>query len=268
MHDTPPGPHRPLLWLALNLNAAASGPPVVAIVGGGGKTSLLYRLGRDADALGLLTVICGTTRYTRAPNPHATPPVLRDLEQRLPERIRDAWADGATTVVASGTDEGAPDRLVAIAPETVGAIAGLQGLGGLLVEADGSRQLPFKAPAPHEPVIPASATHVIAIVGLDALDAPLDEVHVHRPDRVRAICDRPTCDADLIARTLASPQGGRQYVANRTFAVVVNKSDLAPGAARTLAERLIARGIPRVVVARLADEGAPVDLVLTTGTDA
>jgi hypothetical protein len=73
------------------------------------------------------------------------------------------------------------------------------------------------------------------------------------------------CDADLIARVMASAQGGRQYAEGRTFAVVVNKADLNPAAARDLAERIAALGVPRVVIARLADEGAPVDGVVLGG---
>ena len=266
MPESPPAPSpalEPHVWRALGLDAPAGGrPPVVAIVGGGGKTSLLYRLGREATALGHRVVISGTVRFTRAPYPHATPLVLQDAEDRLPARILDAWASGATLLVVRAPNIERRGRLAPLMPETVDALAVLDGLGAMFFEADGSRQRPFKAPAPHEPVIPTLATHVVVVVSIDALDAPLDEAHVHRPEYVRAICDRPTCDADLIARVLASPLGGRQHVEGRTFAVVVNKADLGPAAARRLAERIAAQGVPRVVIARLAYEDAPVDGVV------
>jgi hypothetical protein len=97
---------------------------------------------------------------------------------------------------------------------------------------------------------------------------PIDEAHVHRPERIRAIIDRATVDAEVIARVLAHPQGGRQHLERRAFAVVVNKADLDPGAARDLAERLVAAGVPRVVIARLADEDAPVDGIVGEGASA
>ncbi|MFA7249679.1 MAG: selenium cofactor biosynthesis protein YqeC, partial [Dehalococcoidia bacterium] len=217
----PPSSPAPLLWRALALPEPPDAAPVVAFVGGGGKTSLLYRLGREATARGWRVVLCGTVRFTGAPRPYAMPEVVSDDDARLPDRVREAWARGATVVVASGVDPGRPGRLVAVAPATVDAFARLDGVAGVFVEADGSRQLPLKAPGDHEPVIPVSATGVVALVGADALDAPLDEAHVHRPERVRAICDRPACDADLIARVLTSPRGGRQYAGGRAFAVVV-----------------------------------------------
>ena len=45
---------------------------------------------------------------------------------------------------------------------------------------------PVKAPAAHEPVIPLEATLVVPVVGLDALEGPIDEV-AHRPELVRRI---------------------------------------------------------------------------------
>ena len=260
----PPPALEPLLWRALGFDEPPAGrPPVAAIVGAGGKTSLLYRLGREASALGRRVVLCGTARYTGTT--HAEQPlVLRDAEERLPARVVEAWARGVGAVLASGVDPERPERLVPLSPATIAALARLEGLDGLFIEADGSRMRPFKAPAEHEPAVPAAATHVVALVGLDALDAPLDAAHVHRPERVRAICDRPTCDAGLIARVLASPQGGRKYVDERAFVVVVNKADLDPAAAMRLADRIAAMGVPRVVVTRLRNEAAPVVAVIAS----
>jgi molybdenum cofactor cytidylyltransferase len=53
----------------------------------------------------------------------------------------------------------------------------------LLIEADGSRQLPLKAPAVHEPPIPAFADPVVVVAGLSGLGKPLSSDSVHRPKR-------------------------------------------------------------------------------------
>ena len=51
----------------------------------------------------------------------------------------------------------------------------------VLVEADGSAQRPFKAHAPHEPVIPAEATQVICVVGVSGFGRSVAEA-AHRPE--------------------------------------------------------------------------------------
>jgi molybdenum cofactor cytidylyltransferase len=51
-----------------------------------------------------------------------------------------------------------------------------------LVEADGSRQRPLKAPGKHEPPIPSFAETVLVVAGLSGLGKPLDDENVHRPE--------------------------------------------------------------------------------------
>lgn len=61
----------------------------------------------------------------------------------------------------------------------------------VLCEADGARRLPLKAPADHEPVIPASSSIVVALMGLDAIRRPLTEAEVCRSELVARICGGP-----------------------------------------------------------------------------
>lgn len=254
-------PVLPVLWNALGL-----GDPVdprvrvVVIVGGGGKTALAYRLGWEAAALGRRAVVTGTTRFTRlAP----MPPLVEAVPDAILGRTEAAWHPGQPLVLA-GVEAQTKGRLAPLACETVDALARAGGIGLIAVEADGSRMRAFKAPGDDEPVIPASATHVVAVVGTSVLGAPLDAEHVHRPERVRAIVDRKVCDAALIAAVLASPAGGRRGVDGRPFAVVVNQADVDEAGAARLGRAVLAAGIGRVVVASLQDVSRPVREVLTT----
>jgi molybdenum cofactor cytidylyltransferase len=81
----------------------------------------------------------------------------------------------------------------------------------LLVEADGSRQLPLKAPAPHEPVIPGWVKTVMVVAGLSGLGKPLNHEWVHRPELFSRLAnldlDAPVTPEGL-ARVLSHPQGG------------------------------------------------------------
>lgn len=97
----------------------------------------------------------------------------------------------------------------------------------LLIEADGSRGLPLKAPAAHEPVITAGTGLVIAVLGLTGIWKPIAEA-CHRPERVCALLgmlpdDRITPEA--AAMLLMSRDGLRKQVDNRRFAVILNQAD-------------------------------------------
>ena len=85
----------------------------------------------------------------------------------------------------------------------------------VLVEADGSRRLPLKAHAPHEPVIPANAQRVVLVVGADGFGKPIRAV-CHRSELYAARCGAseetdvtPELEAALI---LAEGLGDRVYI--------------------------------------------------------
>ena len=59
-------------------------------------------------------------------------------------------------------------------------------LDHLVVEADGSRRMPFKAPLEYEPVVPSRTTTLVACVGAAALGAVISE-QCQRPERVAAV---------------------------------------------------------------------------------
>jgi probable selenium-dependent hydroxylase accessory protein YqeC len=50
----------------------------------------------------------------------------------------------------------------------------------ILIEADGSKQLPIKAWADHEPVLPTCTSMVLILAGLSCLEKPLSAA-CHRP---------------------------------------------------------------------------------------
>jgi len=214
---------------------------VVAVVGAGGKTTLVYRLASEARAAGL-TVLVTTTTHMGALDEEATGPVLVDGES-------------ADTLVALGgalAGEGRatllgrrlrPDKLEGIAPARVDVLAPLADL--VLVEADGARGRSLKVPAPHEPVIPASTTLVVVVCALDALGQPLDGDRVHRTSLVRAATGveaGEAVDEDCVATALRHQDGYPSRVPARARAgVFLNKAedDASLAAGARLAARLI-----------------------------
>ena len=143
---------------------------VTAVIGSGGKTSLLRRLAEEVPGTAIL---CTTTHIF----PFSEYPVL---EHPSPEELRRALTD--SRVVCTGTP-GPEGKLTApqLPMETLAALADY-----VLVEADGSHQRPLKAHAPHEPVIPSGSRRVICVVGASGFGRPIREA-VHRPERFCAL---------------------------------------------------------------------------------
>jgi molybdenum cofactor cytidylyltransferase len=226
---------------------------VVALVGGGGKTSAMFRLAREVTAAGRDVITTTTTRIFAAQIALA-PAHLRAAEATR-ERVAAALAAHRhVLVVGDDRDDG---KAEGVSLELFTRVRAWFPRACLVNEADGSRMRPFKAPAAHEPVIPAETTLVVPVVGADVFGQPLDAEHVHRSELVSALSGAPLGEKitpEIVARVLAHPEGGRKGVppGARTI-VLINKVHSLPDPtpARETAERLL--GDPAVDAVVLAE---------------
>lgn len=133
---------------------------------------------------------------------------------------------GMSPVIGRGIDEAG--KLVGIPPEWVRLLRDLPWAAAVLVEADGSRGRPLKAPAEWEPVLPECASLVVGLAGLDAQGTPLDDVHVHRADRLAALLDMPRGAQVPAARLLDAvlTAYGRSLPGQAGLFVVFSKADV------------------------------------------
>ena len=120
---------------------------VTAVIGGGGKTSLLYRLASELRERGMV-LVATTTRIL----PPAHLPVRHDREGTLRALRANGIACAGTPAEGGKLAEPSFADWMTLADYT-------------LVEADGSKGLPLKAHAPHEPVIPPQSNQTILHVG-------------------------------------------------------------------------------------------------------
>ncbi len=85
----------------------------------------------------------------------------------------------------------------------------------LLIEADGSRQKPLKAPNEREPVIPEFTDVVIVVAGLSGLGKSLNEEYAHRPQLFSTLSGLPLNDSitpNALIRVLTHPNGGLKNI--------------------------------------------------------
>ncbi len=237
---------------------------VVAFVGAGGKTTALFRLARELRADGATVVVTTTTKILIPPASLDLDVVVEPQPSRLLAAVATALALGRIPVAARATT--AEGKLEGVPPEWVADLAALPGVTHVLVEADGAARKPFTAPREGEPVIPASATVVVPVVGVDALGEPLSAAVAHRPERVTALtglADGDRLEAWAIARVLLDPRGSAGSTPRGARIVhLVNKADSPQrvAAARELAAELRRAGAARVVIATLEAEHAVVEV--------
>lgn len=231
--------------------AFALGPgAVVAAVGGGGKTSLVFALAEEEARAGGAAVVTTTTKLTR-PSWARVDSEFATASKRIADDVP-APQEGAVLLLHAG--RGTRERYLGVSGETVAAIVEL-GAGLIAVEADGSGGRPFKAPAAHEPVIPACATDVVVCVGLEVLGQPLAAAHVHRAERVAALARGGLGEivtASMIVDVLLAEEGGRKSVPEgaRLHALLNGPpSDEHLRLGQHIAERLVCGGFTRAVVA-------------------
>ena len=213
---------------------------LIAFVGGGGKTSLLFTLGAALPGRRILT----TTTRIFAAQMKLAPEVIFATEdtEKIEGKIGKALDRQGTCLVVG---EVAGEKAKGVPSELPGKWLARPDVDFVLVEADGSRMRPIKAPAAHEPVIPPAATLVVPVVGIDALDGRFSQV-THRPEVAAELLQwsviRERLSVNEVARLVTHQQGGLKGVPDGARVMVfINKVETAAQqtAARQIAQQIL-----------------------------
>jgi molybdenum cofactor cytidylyltransferase len=223
---------------------------VVALVGAGGKTTAMFLLANElATSMRVLTTT--STRIFAAQTKDSPVHVTFDPRQQaiadlLPQLDRAIAAYGQALL--TGPPDPDSDKVSGVSPDTIDSLAGSGRFDVIINEADGSRTLPLKAPAAHEPVIPPCTTLVIPTAGLDVVAQPLGDDTVHRAELISQLTGTALgqpVTADTVARLLCHPEGGLKKVPAQARVVpLLNKVDETLGrdglkGARDIADKLL-----------------------------
>ena len=215
---------------------------VISFTGGGGKTSNMFLLAGELRKKGMSVIVTTTTHIFP---PHEYPLLLSGDVHSIEKRLR----RDRLLVLADSFEK---EKLKGIDPLLAGELMRFADV--VLVEADGSRNRPFKAPKENEPVIPPSSTIVLPVVGVEAAYKPLSEKWTHRTEKISAITGLlpgEIITPDIIAKTLLHPLGGMKGVPEGAdFIPLINKAD-TPGdlsTARKISNYLFKGGVKKTIV--------------------
>ena len=226
--------------------------PSVAFVGAGGKTTAIFQLARQLDGP---VIVTATTHLGAWQIPLAdrhiiakTPSPVEAIEHNL---------HGVILVTGDIKDE----RTRPLVERTLLWLREFCGYHSLplLIEADGSRQKPLKAPAEHEPAISGFVTQVVQVAGLTGLGKPLNDEFIHRAQtfsRLSRLKMGETVTADALIRVLTHYDGGLKNIPSQARRVaLLNQAD--PPELQAQANHIAKKLLPAydsVLIASLQEE--------------
>jgi probable selenium-dependent hydroxylase accessory protein YqeC len=246
------------LLTALNINPVEK--EHVAVVGGGGKSTLCQKLCEALVKAGAKVVTSTTTKVReRETQPYPRVLLFSFGEVEL-DAIRAELDEVESVFVGREFIENGKIKGISSAEEDL--IFDVAEVGHLITEADGAAGRPLKAPADHEPVIPGSSTTVIAVMGLTALGNVLSPEVVFRPAHFKALTGLKEGDP-LVAENLVSAFDERMGLfknspSSARRVAFLNQLDMASDrqAAFDLAEGILVKHafVERVVLGSLKND--------------
>lgn len=215
---------------------------VISLVGAGGKTTLMYALARACAEQGK-KVLVSTTTHIFKPESDV---IAHDIEE-----LHMLWKKKSYAVVGAEAENGKLKSL----PECELASC-MNEADIVLLEADGSKSMPCKVPADHEPAIHERSDIVIAVIGMSALNRPLKDVCFRLDYAMRLLkaSDSQTVDEHILSIILSSNEGLKKNVGSREYYAVLNQCDSpkATASARRIAAMLKKNGVSNVCLTSFA----------------
>lgn len=231
--------------------------PHIAFVGAGGKTTAIFRLAREMASRNQGCILVSATTHLSVDQ---TTWADKHLVIESPKDLDEIELDKGVILLTG--PEGANSRttgLNTVLVDSLGQLAKDRELP-LLIEADGSRRKPLKAPAAHEPVIPPWVDEVVVVAGLKGVGKPLNEANVHRHEifcRLSGIAAGLPISLEGVSSVLLHSEGGLKDIpkkARRTVLLNQCDNDRLAGMAKNLAPALL-QAYRQVVLSQLETTG-------------
>jgi len=209
----------------INLSKALrlSKTPRVAFVGSGGKTSALSTL---AQELSKPLVVSTTTHLGIWQTGFADQHIIlcEDIDWEI---IEENLSSGIILI----TQKPDGDRLSGLSVAQINKVFDICESHHLplLLECDGSRQLPLKAPGSNEPPIPEFVETVVVVAGLAGLGKSLDKYTVYNPEIFSRLGNLPigeVISVGAIENVISHKQGGLKNIPNNAKRILLlNQAD-------------------------------------------
>lgn len=198
---------------ALNINFDKD--KIITVVGAGGKTSTIYKLSEEISNLDK-KVIVTTTTHMKFDKDFIVVKKEEDLNL-----VKESLMKNNVIKIAKKESE---YKVCSMDIDLIKKAIPMADF--VLIEGDGSKNLPLKAPRKNEPVIIEDTNLVIGLIGFDCLNKKIKDV-CHRPELVSKLLKKNLDEIveyeDLIK--IAKSKNGLSKNVNCKYKVIINKVD-------------------------------------------
>ena len=232
------------------INIETDKKEMICLVGAGGKTSVMFRLAQELSSKGKKVLVTTTTAIFY-PEKHLYDNILISEDESL--NLFDRENSGYVTVFGKSlSPEG---KILGANPRFLDTVFKEELFDFILIEGDGSKKRPIKAPAEYEPVIPSCTAKVLGIIGLDSVGKKVCGENVHRLEH---FCDILGCregdviDTEIVSKLITHESGlfkAAPAIAERYL--ILNKAEIenAEASAYDIVQKLSDKGckIPAII---------------------
>ena len=237
-------------------------PGILAVVGAGGKTTVVSKLGAVAVSLERPVVVTTTTKMGSEQVAPWNPYYGDDLtlgETHIVEQMKRGQMGSWFQSIAG-------HKVVGLDPELLDTLHDRHPDWSIVVEADGAKTKWLKAPKPHEPVIPTNTVTTIAVVNMQVLGKTLTEDYVHRIEEVQAIMEVPLGDRitpEGVVKLLGHDKGVFQYAQGKRIVFCTGCDTVDSTVVDAFLQALQSLSLHKVVLANGYRENCCIQRILT-----
>lgn len=196
----------------------------IAFSGSGGKTNALIKLAQEIDK----PVIATTTTHFHKGQLGFADRIIPINKSTISHEMKGFEKSRIILIIGEEVEN---ERISGVDPIQLKDLYQFTKRNGinLLIEADGSRQRPLKAPGEHEPVIPSFVDKAVVVAGLSAMGKSYSSEYVHRVEEYSKLSglrigDKITSEA--ICQVLNHQNGGLKGIPNNARKIcLLNQAD-------------------------------------------
>lgn len=249
------------------LDISLDNQELISITGGGGKTTSMFRLARELLKHGKKVLISTTTAIMKPDDSkYEKLYLIEDKDYKTIE-------PSSSGIVVLGSKVNEINKLIGVEGRVIDEIFESKKFDYIIVEADGSKRKPIKAPASHEPVIPSLTTKTIGIIGMDSVGQKIYEENVHRANLFSQVTNSKLgdiIDENIIYNLIISPVGiFKNSPSNSQKYIILNKSETK---ARNLASQKVKSkiisnkiNIKNIIVGSMGKETRVTGIIMASG---